>query len=288
MIKLLSNIRKFIKIVFLNYFKIKKRNYLKYVMKMTKASKIEKSEITPYEYIDTIDMVSFPIKREVNIEKIPKCPEDKLTFLPVHTVCSLIEFYCKANKINVDKIESKNVYEYIKNKKEYETKSITIKDILKALKYFGLKETPKSFTISRNKTLFKIGNYFSVENMDMSNIPEELKRDKIILLKIKDCICKGTPVLVGLEITNLFGKMTTGKLNEQKYTGTNNINISMNTDICPFIITAYNDEEQYFKVYSGWGRRFGDDGYFKINYDTFLKDIKEIWYITHLNKYRKD
>lgn len=291
--KILRKIKRFFKSFFLNKEKTKISKYYSYVNTMLNSSKVFISNITSFEYIDTISKINYPISYDIKTVPSKKLSSDVLDYLHVNTVCSIIEFYCYANKINIKKVNTEHVYLYLLIKLGSTDSPITIKEILKALKYFGFKEFNKKTIVEhltkskKEKDKFiKIGNYFSVENMNFSNIPEALKRNKIMIMKIKDCLCKETPVLIGLELYNKFTKLTKAKLQKQKYKGSNDKH-DRSVGLYPFIITGYNDEKRYFKVYAGWGDAFGDNGYFKIDYDVLLKDVKEIWYITNLNQIKK-
>lgn len=291
---IINKLISFIKKAYRKYKFHKDKKYFKYVRKILILSKLELSKLTPYDKITKLDIQEFPSSESIRLDKFKIKNFYKDNVSKVNPVCTMLELYASSNKVNIKRISRKYIFKHIMVTNSTDLRRINLKTCLHFIRKHGAlidnKETEEllkdhSFI---NKELIKdldkysILNYYTIENIRVDkNIPT-FNRDEIIILKIKDCICKGIPVLLGIELYSGFIKATKGTLDKHHYEGSLDKNHPKPIGVYGVNIVGYNSDNKNFLIYTGWGNKFGDKGFFLLPYKVLLKDIKELWYINNL------
>lgn len=283
----------FIKKFYRKYKINKHKKYLRYIKNVLNLSQLELSTLTPHDKITKLDIQKFPSIENIRFNKIKIKNKYIDNISKINPVCTMLELYANSNKLNIKRISRKFIFKYILLADNPELKKIDMKACLNFIKNNGAlidkKETEKlingnafiNTSLIKDLIKYSILNYFTIENIRNDEKTLVFNRDEIIILKIKDCICKGIPVLIGIELYTGFIKNTKGNLEQQKYIGSLEPN-SKPIGVYGLNIIGYNSDNKTFLIYSGWGNEFGDNGIFLLPYQVLLKDIKELWYINGL------
>lgn len=267
--------------------KRKETSYKSFVKKMLEVFSLSHSDTKESDFITKIDTIFFPDNynmEKINLNQYLSLGKNEYSLNPV---CLMIEMFADSNGLPVRNLSRKYLHQYITIQMKKDKPSL--KDALYCFQKEGVpSEEIRSFTLLNRRLLqseiiikndkTKIDHYYTIEGLKEHN--NEFNRDDIILIKIKDCIMRGVPVLIGLEVYQGFASGTKGKLNNHKYKGSLKHNKSLG--LYGFNVVGYNDNEQNLLIYSGWNKRFGDNGFFKLNYEVLLKDTREIWYINNI------
>lgn len=111
------------------------------------------------------------------------------------------------------------------------------------------------------------------DNEDSELLP---KRDDTVLACVKDCIMRQIPVICLTTICDNICNLYNYKNSKPLYKGTKSSNEV--GKLCGGVIVGYDDDNQTIIMDLGWGNWFGDNGCFRITYEDFLNDTKELWY----------
>ena len=115
-----------------------------------------------------------------------------------------------------------------------------------------------SAAIINSATPFKIGAYRRVNLQDDTEVKSQLASD--------------IPVLVGLNVDQVFWKLYRGDQGKGIYSSFDAHKIAGQHAL---VLLGYDDEKRAYKVVNSWGAAWGSQGYGWIAYDTFHKMVKE-------------
>ncbi len=134
------------------------------------------------------------------------------------------------------------------------------------------KPTPEAY---QNALSTKVGRYERVHGLDSGYYANPLA-----IQDMKMALAKGFPVAISMKLANEFFSLS-GPLSTHDYKGIDEEHPSIGGHA--MCIVGFDDAMNGFIVENSWGPSFGDGGFWLLDYDIVMTNVRDGWVVTNFN-----